>query len=112
MKSDNDILNYWFEKNDLSDASRELYTIAMNQYSKINKKTIEELYEEADNEEAQNIRLSKREYSFYAIKFKKELAEMGKSPQTIRLYLSAIKSFYNAYGIKQPDVKLGKAIWV
>ncbi|WP_156095878.1 hypothetical protein [Methanobacterium sp. SMA-27] len=35
MKSDIDILNYWFEKNDLSDASRELYTIAMNQYSKI-----------------------------------------------------------------------------
>ena len=108
MKSDKDILNYWFEKNDLSDASRELYTIAMNQYSKINKKTIGELYDEADKEEGQNIRLSKREYSFYAIKFKKDLAESGKSPQTIRLYLSAIKSFYNAYGIKQPDVKLSK----
>jgi hypothetical protein len=44
MKSDKDILDYWFEKNDLSYATRELYTIAMNQYSKINKKTKGELY--------------------------------------------------------------------
>ena len=32
MQSDRDILDYWFEKNDLSDASRELYTIAIKQY--------------------------------------------------------------------------------
>ena len=31
MESDRDILDYWFEKNDLSDASRELYTIAIKQ---------------------------------------------------------------------------------
>ena len=64
MKSDRDILDYWFEKNDLSDASRELYTIAMDQYSKINNKTIGELYEEADKEEGQNIRLSKENILF------------------------------------------------
>jgi hypothetical protein len=43
MKSDRDIVDYWFEKNDLSDAFRKLYTIIMNQYSKINNKRIGEL---------------------------------------------------------------------
>lgn len=43
-----------------------------------------------------------------SLKFKKDLIESGKSSQTIRLYLSAIKSFYTAYGIKQPDFRISK----
>lgn len=38
MKLDKEILDYWFEKNDLSDTSRKLYRIAMNVHSKIVKK--------------------------------------------------------------------------
>lgn len=86
---------------------RTVYT-CNNQYVKINKKTIANLYYEADREEEQNIKLDKRNYSFYIIKLKKHLTEQKKSPQTIRIYLKAVKSFYNAYSIKEPDVTLSK----
>ena len=71
MQSEEDILDYWFEKKNLSKNSRELYTLAMKQYSELVGKTITELYYEADKEEEKNIKLDKRNYSFYAIKFKK-----------------------------------------
>ncbi len=80
----------------MSENLRELYTLTMKQYSKINKKTIAELYYEADYKEKQNIKLDKRNYSFYSIKFKKHLKEQKKSPKTIRIYLTAVKSFDNA----------------
>lgn len=70
MQSDEDILDYWFEKKNLSKNSRELYTLAMKQYSELIGKTIRELYYEADKEEEENIKLDKRKYSFYTIKFK------------------------------------------
>jgi len=108
MQSDEDILDYWFEKKNLRKNSRELYTLAMKQYSEITGKTISELYYEADKEEEQNIKLDKRNYSYYIIKYKKHLTEQKKSPHTIRIYLTAVKSFYNAYKIKQPDITLSK----
>lgn len=69
----------------------------MKQYSQLIGKTIAELYYEADNEEEENMKLDKRNYSFYAIKFKKHLTTQNKSPQTIRIYLTTVKSFYSSY---------------
>jgi len=103
-----DLLDYWFEKNNLSKNTQHIYIQALNQYSKLINKTISELYEEADKEETDHIRLNKRKYSFYIITFKKYLISKNKSPHTQRIYLHAIKSFYRAFDITPPDLTLNK----
>jgi integrase len=108
MNRDANILNYWFEKRNLSPATRELYTYAITQYSNVIGKTITELHDEADDEEENGIRLKRRKYSNYIIEFKKYLAENNKSEQTIRLYLTGVKSFYQANDIRPPEITMRK----
>jgi len=66
------------------------------------------LHNEADEEEEKGIRLKKRKYSSYVVKFKKHLTEKGNSEQTIRLYLTAVKSFYQANDIRPPEITVHK----
>jgi hypothetical protein len=63
MQTEEDILDYWFEKRNLSTSTRDIYSRALQLYSEAIGKTITELYEEADKEEEQGIRLKKRKYS-------------------------------------------------
>jgi len=108
MQSEEDIYSYWFEKRDLSKSTQTLYRSALSLYARINNKTLVEIYNEGDNEEETNIKLDKRKYSFYTLKFKKYLIDNGKSPHTIRVYINAVKSFYHAFNIREPDVKVAK----
>jgi integrase len=108
MRTDSDILDYWFEKRNLSEATREVYTKSMKHYCFSIGKSISELHDEADDEEERGVRLKKRLYSTYIIKFKKYLAETGKSEQTIRLYLTGVKAFYQANDIRPPEITVRK----
>jgi len=108
MGTDSDILDYWFEKRNLSEATREVYTKSMKHYCFSTGKSISELHDEADDEEERGVRLKKRLYSTYIIKFKKYLAETGKSAQTIRLYLTGVKAFYQANDIRPPEITVRK----
>ena len=108
MNRDVNILDYWFEKRNLSPATRELYTYAITQYSNVIGKTITELHDEADDEEEKGIRLKRRKYSNYVIEFKKYLTKNNKSEQTIRLYLTGVKSFYQANDIRTPEITMRK----
>ena len=91
MQTEEDILDYWFEKRNLSTSTRDIYGRALQLYSESIGKTIVELYEEADKEEEQGIRLKERKYSLYMIKFKKGLTNTDKSEHTIRIYLICCK---------------------
>ena len=108
MQTDADILDYWFEKRNLSQATREVYTKAIKHYCFITGKTIKELHDEADDEEERGVRLKKRLYSSYVVKFKKYLTETGKAEQTIRLYLTGVKAFYQANDIRPPEITVRK----
>jgi integrase len=108
MQTKEDILDYWFEKRNLSTSTRDIYGRALQLYSKITGKTITELYEEADKEEEEGVRLKKRKYSLYVIKFKKDLINTNKSEHTIRIYLNAIKSFYQSHDIRPPEITMSK----
>jgi integrase len=108
MQTEEDILDYWFEKRNLSTSTRDIYSRALQLYSEAIGKTITELYEEEDKEEEQGIRLKKRKYSLYVIKFKKGLTSTDKSEHTIRIYLSAVKSFYQANDIRPPEITMSK----
>lgn len=108
MQTEKDILEYWFEKRNLSNATRELYKGALRQYSQLIGKTIIELLDEADDEEEKGVRLKRRGYSKYTVDFKRHLIDNKKSDQTIRSYLNSIKSFYKANDIRPPEVTVQK----
>ena len=119
MQTEKDILEYWFEKRNLSNATRELYKWALRQYSQLIGKTIIELLDETDDEEEKGVRLKSRWYSKYTVDFKRHLIDNKKSDQTIRSYLNSIKSFYKANDIRPPEVTVkkrrhdhGKELWL
>ena len=96
------------KKENLSEATREVYTKAMKHYCFITSKSITELHDEADDEEERGVRLKKRLYSTYIIKLKKYLTDTGKSEQTVRLYLTGVKAFYQANDIRPPEITVRK----
>lgn len=49
-----------------------------------------------------------RGHSRYTLQYKKYLEENNKSPNTIRSYITAVKSFYDSYDIRPPKVKIPK----
>ena len=119
MQTEKDILEYWFEKRNLSKSTRELYKGALQQYSQLIGKSITELLDEADNEEENGVKLKRRGYSKYTVDFKRHLIDNNKSDQTIRSYLNSIKSFYKANDIRPPEVTVqnrrydhGKELWL
>lgn len=99
------ILKYWFLRNNLSKSTQIQYTVAINLYSKIVGKTIEELYKEAYFEEKERVMLMERGYSTYVLEFKEHL-DHKYADNTVRNYINAVKSFYESYDIQQPKVKV------
>ena len=99
-----DLIDKWFIKKDLSESTKSLYLLGLKQYCELVDKSPKELLEEAEREEDEGLRLRKRKIDFYLPKFKKYLEDTNKSPQTIKVYLSAVKSFYKTYQIEIPDI--------
>jgi integrase len=69
-------------------------------------KSPNELIFEADAEEEQGIKLRDRKINYYFFKFKNQLQSEGKSEGTIKLYLYAVKSFYEGMDIQIPKFKI------
>lgn len=99
-----DIIDFWFERKGLSKNTREVYNRIIHGYALFIGKTIKELYDEADNEEEERIRLKRRGYIHYTLKFIKHLKEEGKSPNTVNTSINAIVGFYSAHDIQPPTV--------
>lgn len=107
-EKDTKLLNRWFMQKDYSKTTQISYKQALEQYSTLLQMSISEILNEADDEEEENIRLKKRNYQFYILEFKKYLEDLGRSKNTINLYLSAVLSLYDWYDIRPPKVTLAK----
>lgn len=99
-----DLVENWFIKKDLSESTQSLYLLGLKKYCELVEKSPDELLEEAESEEDKGLRLRKRKIDLYLPKFKKYLEDTNKSPQTIKVYLSAVKSFYKTYQIEIPEI--------
>ncbi|AXV40403.1 site-specific integrase [Methanobacterium sp. BAmetb5] len=99
-----DPVEKWFVKGDYPESTESLYRLGLKHYCELIGKTPEELKEEAVYEENQIPRMADRNIDFYLPQFRKHLKDSGKAPQTIKVYLSAAKSFYKYNGIQVPDV--------
>lgn len=104
-KSETELLELWFYTNGLGDSTQEIYTRIMKQYAEFLDKNIEEIYENALQEEKENIFFHERQYRTDMIRYNNYLEKEGRSVNTRKTHMAAIKSFFEAHGIREPKVK-------
>lgn len=105
-EKDHELLDNWFVLKDYSEATQYNYRLGLKQYCKLTGKTLSELLYEADYEEDNIKRLNERKITTYLVKFKKTLKQENKAPQTIKVYVSGVKSFYKYNNIQIPDINV------
>lgn len=108
MEVIDDLVEIWFLKKDIRKGTQKSYKLALKQYCEYTSKSPSELIDEAEDEEGKGIKLSRRKIQNYMLGYRKMLEESGKAPKTINLYLSSIRSFYDAFDIILPKIKLKK----
>jgi integrase/uncharacterized membrane-anchored protein YhcB (DUF1043 family) len=104
---DAELVEQWFSSRNISSGTQESYLIAIKDFSKLIGLTPSELINEAEVEEDAGLRPRKRKVYSYLLRYKKDLEERV-APSTVNLYFSAIKSFYKAFDITLPEIKLDK----
>lgn len=88
----------------LKPSSLNLYKNSLRQYTKLNKLSLHELLIEAENEEENRIRMRNRQIKKRLIQFQNHLITNNYQPNSIRSYMSNIKSFYRLYEIELPEI--------
>ena len=89
---------------DLSKNTIKSYTNALNQYSTHHQQSIQQLLEEADNEEEQRIRLKHRKIKQRLLNFRQHLITQGKQPLTVNTIMNRIIATYHFYEIETPRI--------
>lgn len=106
-----------------SQNTKDSYTNTLNQYSSFHNLTLEELLEEAEDDEDNRLRMRKRkinnriydfkealmndDYSYVA--FNKQITG-SYSPATIKLMIGHVKTFYRSFDIEIPKIKVNVSI--
>lgn len=103
-REDEDIIERWFLRRNIGYGTQTSYLLSLNEYSKLIGKKPYELYLEADEEAEAGLRPIKTKVFGYLLKYKKHLMESGKATKTIKLYFSAIRSFYKSFDVPLPDI--------
>ena len=93
------ILQQFFTERGSSQATQDHYNAAVNHYCHLNSMTLEELIQEADNEEEAGVRWKNRKIRERLIAFRTYLYEK-KSEGTAKLYLNNIKTLYRHFEIE------------
>lgn len=99
------LIDQWFVKNNIRTGTQRSYKVAINKYCEWTKLTPSQLIDQAEVEEDAGVRIRNRKIQSYFIGFKKILKESNVAPSTMNLYLSAIRSFYDAFDIIVPKIR-------
>jgi len=102
------LLEKWFLIRNISSGTQKTYMLAVNDYTSLLGKNLSELLEEAKEENLSNIEIMDRMVTLNMLRFKKHLKESGKAPKTVNLYYSTIASFYKAFQIILPEIKMDR----
>lgn len=102
------LLEKWFLIRNISSGTQETYMHAVYEYTNLLGKSLVELHQEAKEENLSQIEIMERRVTLNLLKFKKHLIDSGKAPSTVNLYYSAIVSFYKAFQIILPEIKMDK----
>lgn len=105
IRYDESFIEFSEEKN-YSKSSREKYRNALMNYTNFHQLTLDELREEAEEEEDNNIRLSRRRIKRRLITFRKHLIEdMEYTASSIKTNMICVKAYYRYYGIEIPEIQ-------
>lgn len=99
-----DPVDNWIVKADFPESTENLYRLGLKHYCKLLDMSPVELIDESEHEEDTIPRMAKRQIDYYLPKYRRYLQDSGKAPQTIKVYLSGVKSFYRFNGITVPDI--------
>ena len=92
----------------LKKSSQKSYAVVLNSYTQIQQTSIDELIQEADDEEEQGIRISKRKIKTRLINYKMKLQEQKLSDRTINDRITKIRTFYAQFDITPPKITRNK----
>lgn len=98
----------WFTKKNLSKGTQDIYKIVMEDYQKFTEKDLDELLNEAEEEEASISRKRKRNINKHLLGYKVYLEEKNYAPGTINNKMAAIISFYKCFDIQVPGITLNR----
>ena len=92
-------LEQFFTERGSAKSTKDHYLAAVKQYSQLNEMTLDQLIEEADQEEENGVRWKNRKIKERLIAFRKYLYDY-KSEGTAKLYLNDIKTIYRHFEIE------------
>jgi integrase len=96
------ILNEYLDRN-LRAATRRHYRICMERYQTSTGLSCKELLEEAEMEEDTAVRLRSRKIKKYLRNHQKYLEDKGSTPESVKINLSVVRSFYKFFDIQLPS---------
>lgn len=113
-------LDYMQAIRGFSDQSYTKYESDLNLYSEYFDMSLEELLEEAEEDEDKNIRMRKRRINDKILRFQKHLEEdkvthpitkktVSYAPYTINNIITSVKNFYTCYDIQVPMIRRKRA---
>ena len=100
MSMETTLFNNFCKERNLSPGSVKIYQHALTRYTEFNGMTLQELLDEADNEEDQRIRWKHRQLKTRLIDFRKYLIEYGYAKETINTIMKRVTTFYRHYEIE------------
>ena len=103
--NDEEYLKELQQLRNLSDSTLNRYKIDLKHYTKYTGMSLEELLEEADDEEEQRIRMRKRKIKTHMLGLQQQLLTYNFEPSTIKTIFSRIKAFYRTYDIEIPQIR-------
>lgn len=86
----------------LAPSSIKLYTNILQKYSDFTGKKLEQLLDEAEDEEEDNVRFRKRKINRYLNEFQQFIEELDYSHNYKTQMMSSVKAFYRHYGVQLP----------
>lgn len=98
----------WFTKKNLAKGTHEIYKIVMEDYQKFTEKNLEELLDEAEEDEASIAIKRKRRINKHIFGYKVYLEEKNYAPGTINNKMAAVISFYKTFDIDLPAITLNR----
>jgi site-specific recombinase XerD len=102
------LIELWVYTNNLEKSTLKTYLHCLKKYCELAGKSPHELIKEAEEDQQKILKVRDRKISKYFLMFKKNLEDDGKAEGTIRLYINAVRSFYDALEIQLPRNKAKK----
>ncbi len=100
----NNLITKLCEERNIKENTKRGYITALNSYTNYCNMSLNELLDEAFNEENNNISLKNRHVKQHLIEYRSFLISEGIASSTIKNYLSKIRTFYKHYDIELPDL--------